>query len=115
MGAIKKIYFALGILLSNLPASYSVAQQSSGTIVVTVDADLLKNAAKPRIRLTEQTSHSIIQETKPDAHGEVVIHDVPFASYLIQFVDGNSVVTSEQITLNSGVPVHVTLSIRKIE
>ncbi len=96
--------------------SETLAQQSSGTLVVKVSPDALKGEGKFRIQLVEKSSRVLVQEAKVGATDEIIIHDVPFASYYVRLFDGNSVISTGTVTINSSVPQHLELAgLRKVE
>ncbi|MDP4236798.1 MAG: TonB-dependent receptor plug domain-containing protein, partial [Bacteroidota bacterium] len=92
------------------------AQHSSSSLTVRVDTAGLKITNAFRIQLIEKSSRNIVQETRLPSSNEVIFHDVPYATYTIVLLDGQTVVARESVTINSGVPSRITIgAVRKIE
>ncbi len=109
-------YFFLAIFISVICISCSFAQQSEGTLIIKVDSEAFKENSKLRIQLVEKTSRNVVQEIKVTSSEEIIIHDVPFASYSLMLSAGKKTLSKKSISIATSVPVHVILSaVQKVE
>ncbi len=104
------IFFAIG---SNF--SLARAQQSSGTIEVTVSIENVQGFQGYSIRVFEAKTRASFGEYKIPQNGLLVIHDVPFASYDLWLVEGgDAIVSRKKIAISSIVALKITLGQKAI-
>ena len=101
------------ILLLILGMSFSIAQQSQGTVVCTVAEK--EPALEPAldVRLVEFTTGSIVQALRIQPNVEFNIRNVPFGVYNLVVVADSITVGERRVEVRSTVPVRMTLTTEK--
>ncbi len=84
------------------------AQESAGTINVTVNGALGEFKA-PRLVLREIVSGSVVEKMTVNSPGRYVLHEVPFASYVLRLEDGDVVLAEHRVTVASNLAVAVVM------
>lgn len=87
------------------------SQQSTGSIRGRLSAP--QNARVP-VELIELTSRTLLMTSRTDTGGVFNFYDVPFGSYVAQARRDQDTIASARVSVNSTVPVELTLSSRSV-
>ena len=83
--------------------------QSTGTIKGNLKLKDWKYNPNSKILIKEVNSQNIVQVLKVDENGEFTSHDIPFASYIIEYYEADNLMSQGKITISSNLPVSITL------
>ncbi len=105
---LKILTLLIGVILT-IP-SVATAQQSSGTIEVTVSIENVQGFQGYSIKVYETKTRAKFGEYKIPQNGMLSIHDVPFASYDIWLVEGDdAIVSRKKVVVSTAVPIRILL------
>ncbi len=108
MRILKIVTLVISVILTI--SSVGSAQQSSGTIEVTVSLENIQGFQGYSIRIFESKTRAKFGEYKIPQSGMLSIHDVPFASYDIWLVEGgDAIVSRKKVVVSSTVSQKIAL------
>jgi hypothetical protein len=85
------------------------SQQSSGTIMGRLHDMSPQVEPGVVVRLIEVSTHTSIQEVKPELAGHFVFRNVPFATYDLRVLYESDVLATRRVTVNSPVPIVLSI------
>jgi outer membrane cobalamin receptor len=101
------ILIVAALLLVLAATSYS--QQSSGTIIGRLHDMSPEVEPGVVVRLIEVSTHTALQDVKPELTGHFVFRNVPFATYDLRVLYESDVLATRRVTVNSAVPLAISI------
>ena len=86
-----------------------LAQQSAGTIVGSMRDMTREVESGVVVQLLEVSTHTAVQEVRPEKSGRFVFRVVPFAAYDLRVQYENDVLATRRVIVNSTIPIRVQI------